>query len=224
MGKLRIAQTLARAGLHLEATTVRQMLRETPDSKEPVEAALAEEFDESIIVSTRVVKAKRPDHIWHLNLTVIPTTAGFWVPWLPFSRLLRWPFCWWVAVVIDQFSRRVCGFSLFRRCRRRSRSATSSIELQDGPKPSHRASSRTKAGSSSPRPSRAGTASLTSDPGYSEVGKKGSVAAIEQFIRSMKAECCRCILVPLRLEAMREELACYVTWYNTIAHTKDWMG
>jgi hypothetical protein len=40
------------------------------------------------------------------------------------------------------------------------------------------------------------------------------VAVIERFIRSMKAECCRCILVPFRLDAMREELACYVIWYN----------
>ena len=111
MRKLRIAQTLARAGLRLGATTVRQMLRETPDLKEPAEAALT---DEPIVVSTGAIKAKRPNHIWHLNLTVIPT-AGFWVPWQPFSKLLRWPLCWWVAVVIDQFSRRVCGFALFKK-------------------------------------------------------------------------------------------------------------
>ncbi len=110
MGKLRIAQTLARAGLQLGATSVEQMLREPPDSKEPAEAALS---DEPIAISTRVLRAKRPDHIWHLDLTVIPTAAGFWVPWLPFSKLQRWPFCWWVAVVIDQFSRRVSGFALF---------------------------------------------------------------------------------------------------------------
>jgi len=23
--------------------------------------------------------------------------AGFWVPWLPFAKLLRWSFAWWVA-------------------------------------------------------------------------------------------------------------------------------
>ncbi len=30
----------------------------------------------------------------------------------------------------------------------------------------------------------------------------------------MKVECTRQILVPFRLDAMREELALYVTWYN----------
>ena len=86
MGMLRIAQVLGRAGLHLDATTVRGMLQDHPESKEMAEAAL---FDESIAVSTRVLRVKRPDHTWHLDLTVIPTTAGFWVPWQPFSKLLR---------------------------------------------------------------------------------------------------------------------------------------
>ena len=30
----------------------------------------------------------------------------------------------------------------------------------------------------------------------------------------MKSECTRQILVPFGLDEMREELACYVTWYN----------
>ncbi len=37
---------------------------------------------------------------------------------------------------------------------------------------------------------------------------------IERFIRSMKVECTRQILVPFRVDAMREELACYVIRYN----------
>ncbi len=115
MGKLRMAQTLGRAGLLLGATTVRRMLRENPELREPAEAALIEEAEQPIVVSTRVLKAKRPDHIWHLDFTVVPTTAGFWVPWQPFSKILRWPLCWWVAVVIDQFSRSVCGFALFKK-------------------------------------------------------------------------------------------------------------
>ena len=53
MGKLRIAQTLGRAGLHLGATTVREMLRKRPDLKEPAEAAMTEE---AVVVSARVLK------------------------------------------------------------------------------------------------------------------------------------------------------------------------
>jgi hypothetical protein len=41
------------------------------------------------------------------------------------------------------------------------------------------------------------------------VGKRGSVATVERFIRSMKTECGRHILIPLQLEAMRRELRSY---------------
>ncbi|MEE8241338.1 MAG: integrase core domain-containing protein [Nitrospirales bacterium] len=37
---------------------------------------------------------------------------------------------------------------------------------------------------------------------------------IERFIRSMKNECTRRILVPLALEAMRRELTVYLAWFN----------
>ena len=39
---------------------------------------------------------------------------GFWSPWLPFALPQCWPFCWWVAVIIDHYSRRVMGFAAFR--------------------------------------------------------------------------------------------------------------
>ncbi len=214
MGKLRIAQTLARAGLLLGATTVRQMLREGPDLREPAEAAPTEEAGQPIVVTTRVLKAKRPDHIWHLDLTVVPTTAGFCVPWQPFSKILRWPLCWWVAVVIDQFSRRVCGFALFKK-------APSSIEVcrfldrvtkRTGTKPAHIITDQ--GGQFISETFKSWCRKRHVRPRLGAVGKQGSVAVIERFIRSMKVECTRQILVPFRLDAMREELALYVTWYN----------
>ncbi len=97
MGKVRIAQVLARAGLHLGATTVGRILKET----EPVPEAGAGVGEEFGLVETGVVTARRPDEIWHVDLTTVPTAAGFWVPWLPFTWPQAWPFCWWVAVVID---------------------------------------------------------------------------------------------------------------------------
>jgi hypothetical protein len=91
MGKVRIAQTLARAGLHLGATTVGRMLREP----EPIpEAAVASA--EMEIVETRVIQVKHPGDIWHIDLTTVPTAAGFWVPWVPFAMPQSWPFSWWV--------------------------------------------------------------------------------------------------------------------------------
>jgi transposase InsO family protein len=51
-------------------------------------------------------------------------------------------------------------------------------------------------------------------PRFGAVGKKGSIAVIERFFRSLKGECCRRILVPCTLEAMVAELDLYLRWYN----------
>jgi len=44
-------------------------------------------------------------------------------------------------------------------------------------------------------------------PRFGAVGEYGSLAVIERFMRSLKAECTRRLLVPLQLDAMREEIA-----------------
>ena len=72
--KAKISETLCRAGLHLGVTTVGQILKEKPQS-DPGDAAPC----------TRVVTAKRPNHVWHVDLTAVPTSVGFWAPWLPFA-------------------------------------------------------------------------------------------------------------------------------------------
>ena len=47
------------------------------------------------------------------------------------------------------------------------------------------------------------------------VGKHGSIAIVERFIRSMKHECTRRLVVPLRREGTPREIAFYAEWYNT---------
>ena len=103
MGKLKIAETLCRAGLHLGVTTVGRIFKEEPQS-DPGDAAQ----------TIRVVTPKRPNHVWHVDLTAVSTSMGFWAPLLPFALPQCWPFCWWVAVVIDHHSRRVMGIETFR--------------------------------------------------------------------------------------------------------------
>ena len=51
-------------------------------------------------------------------------------------------------------------------------------------------------------------------PRFGAVQQHGSISVIERFIRSMKNECTRRILVPLALEAMRRELTVYLAWFN----------
>jgi hypothetical protein len=51
-------------------------------------------------------------------------------------------------------------------------------------------------------------------PRYGAIGRYGSLAVIERFMRSLKDECLRRIQVPLRLAKAREEIRLYVLWYN----------
>ena len=51
------------------------------------------------------IVAKYPGHLWHIDLTVVPTADGLAAPWHPFALHQTWPFCWWVALVVDHFSR-----------------------------------------------------------------------------------------------------------------------
>jgi hypothetical protein len=105
LGSERIAAILAHAGLVLSATTVRRMIREPYEPTRETPSAVA--------IPRRAV-ARRPGDVWHVDLTAVPTRAGFWVPWLPFSLPQRWPFCWSVAAVVDQMSRGLVGFAVFR--------------------------------------------------------------------------------------------------------------
>jgi len=82
MGKDRIANAVARAGLHLGATTVGRMIDEHPSR--PANDGSFADGDPEVAVQ-RVVTSKYPDHIWCADLTVAPTSSGFRVPWLPHS-------------------------------------------------------------------------------------------------------------------------------------------
>jgi len=42
------------------------------------------------------------------------------------------------------------------------------------------------------------------------VGQYGSIAVVERFIRTMKDECTRCVIIPHRREDMRRELGLYL--------------
>jgi hypothetical protein len=95
MGTARIAVVLSRAGLHLGRTTVRRMLKRRPRRVAPA----------ATVRSGRRIRSPRPNHIWLVDLTTVPTLAGFWISWLPWPLPQRWPFCCWLAVCVDHFSR-----------------------------------------------------------------------------------------------------------------------
>ena len=198
---------LARAGLHLGATTVGRMLKRDL-SKGDVAA------EEPASTAGKMVTAKRPNHIWHVDLTTVPTSAGFWVSWRPFAKFQRWPFGWWEAMVVDHASRLVVGFAVFKGQPTSAQVASflsRAIKKIDATPKYIIADKGTQF-----------FCALFTDwcqtegirPRYGAVGKHGSIAIIERFIRSMKSECTRKIIVPFRLNAMRHEIACYATWFD----------
>ena len=66
MGRVRIARVLARAGLHLGPTTVRRMLS-APRRSSPYPTRE---------VAPRIITARKPNRLWHVDLTTVPIAAG----------------------------------------------------------------------------------------------------------------------------------------------------
>jgi putative transposase len=208
MGKRRIAESLARAGIRLAATTVGRMLKDKPVPPSPGKEDVVQEE------TGRIVTARHPNHVWHVDLTVVPTRAGFWVPWFPFTTLQAWPFCYWVAVIMDHFTRKAMGFAVFKK-------QPTSLDV------------RTFLGRAMSK-SHARPRHLISDRGvqfdcaafrkwakrkkikvrYGAIGKYGSIAMIERLILSMKTEFTNRMLVPLEMGEFRWAVAQFAEWYN----------
>ncbi len=51
-------------------------------------------------------------------------------------------------------------------------------------------------------------------PRYGAVGKHGSIAVVERFIRTMKDEATRRILIPQHRAALHRDLNAFFAWYN----------
>ena len=69
LGKVKIADKLARAGIHIGKTTVRRILKEKP--------VKAPEPSDETGKQSRIV-AKYAGHTMHADLTAVPISGGFW--------------------------------------------------------------------------------------------------------------------------------------------------
>ena len=204
-----IAQMLARAGLHLATTTVGRMLKERPRPSRP---AVNETADSN--PKERVVTAKYPGHVFHVDLTVVPTSLGFWCTWLPFALPQCWPFCWWVALVEDHFSRRVMGFAVFQ-----SQPTSEAVRrflgrtvFREGGVPKYLICDHGAQFWSH------GFKAWSRRKGirlrFGAVGKYGSLAVIERLILTVKLVLGSLPLVPLEADAFRREVRLVLDWYN----------
>ena len=204
MGKVKIAETLCRAGLHLGPTTVGRILKEKPKFPDAADAK----------VSGPVVTAKNPNHVWHVDLTAIPTSDGLWTSWFPLAMPQCWPFCWWVAIVLDHFSRRVLGVEVFSK-RPDSQSIATFLNLIIGrarAKPRHLISDQGRQFISTTF--RQWCLHHGIRQRFGAVGMHGSIAVIERFMLTLKNECTRLIQVSLGRDEMHAELMRFLTWYD----------
>jgi transposase InsO family protein len=122
-----------------------------------------------------------------LDLTVVPI-GGFWAAWLPFSLPQVWPFCWWIAVVIDHFSRRVVGVAVFRKQpdSRQVRQFLAKTIRQNKAKSNYIISD--KGSQFWCKGFRRWCRRRGIKPRFGAVGKYGSIAVIERLIRTLKDE------------------------------------
>ncbi len=211
-GKKGIAQTLARAGLQLGVSTVGRMLKECGSKGPKVEASAVDGKSVGEKGKENPVKADHPNHVWQIDLTVVPTAAGFWIPWLPFSIAQRWPFAWWVACVVDHYSRRVMGFTVFPK-EPKSVDVRAFlgrlVNLHGAPK--YLVSD--KGGQFDNADYKAWCDRRGMEPRYASTGSLRATAIIERFFLSLKDEWLRRIFVPLRREDLRREIILYLTWF-----------
>jgi transposase InsO family protein len=180
------------------------MLKEPPQRPSP----------ETARASGSTLQAKRPNHVWHIDLTVVPTSGGFWCAWLPWALPQRWPFCWWVGVVLDHSSRRVLGMATFPQQPTsiavraflgrtiRSAKATPKHLICDSGRQFRCAGFRRWA-----RGKHIGVR-------FGAIGQQGSLAVLERFFLTLKNEGTRRLLVALKRERFTKQLRHFTTWYN----------
>lgn len=204
LGKAKLAQVMARAGLHLGTTTVGRYLKQTPiDEPAPLGKPRA-----------KAIFSRGPDHTWLADLTTVPTSMGLWASWLPFALPQRWPYCWWLAVVIDHYSRRIMGCAVFEQ-------QPSSLDLrtllghvmrQAGATPRYLITDQGKQFKNEAFGKWCRRRGIRQR--FGAIGKYGSIAVIERLMRTLKQECTRRLLVPYSKPTLRRELRYFTTWYN----------
>jgi transposase InsO family protein len=207
LGKVKIAQILARAGLHLGATTVGRILKEKPIPKP--------RKDQKKDGKDLVVTSPYPNHLWQIDLTTVPIGPGYWTTWQPFSLPQRWPFGWWIGVIIDHHSRRIMGITLFQRepTSEAVRAFLGRVIYTAGAKPRHLVSDQGPQFSCKnfkPWCRRKGIR-----PRFGAIGEHGSIAVIERMILTLKQSIAWLTLVPLRRRAFLRELRYLAAWYNS---------
>jgi transposase InsO family protein len=210
LGKVKIAQVLARAGLHLGVSTVGRMRRQRPTPGWTGPGAAR--------ISGRRLTSSYPNHLWHADLTTVPTSAGFWSSWLPFALPQCWPFCWWLAVVLDHYSRRVLGFRLFlgQPSSNQITQFLGQVVAHIGTAPRHLVTDRGKQFCNHRLHQWCRRQAIHQR--FGAVGQRGSIAVVERFIRTLKESTRALTMVSLRRRSFQIDVHRAISWYDDVSH------
>ena len=138
-----------------------------------------------------------------------------WCSWLPSALPQLWPFCWWAAVVIDHFSRRVMGtavyFQLPNAIAVRAFLGTTIRTARVTPKYliSDKGSQFWPCAGYKAWCKRRGI-----KPRFGAIGKHGSIAVVERLIKTLKYEGLFWPLISFCQGDMRALIRSTSGWYN----------
>lgn len=209
VGKKQLAAMLARAGLHIATTTIGRIRKEQPHPEPSPKPSDPEQTSKP-----KTIRSKYPNHVWHMDLTLLPTLGGFWVPWMPQALLQLFPFCWWVALVIDNHSRRVMGFQLFRSqpTAVAIRAFLGSVVNSVGATPKYIVSDQ--GGQFANEVYKGWCKRRGIIPRFGALGEHGSIAVVERLFKTLKYSLLPGVLISLRRIAMHQTLDSVFEWYN----------
>ncbi len=207
LGRFKIADILCRAGLHLSASTIKRCIDEPP-----VQSTALPDPDEP---KSPKIEAWYSNHVWSVDLTVVPSGDGLWTPWSPNALTQIHPYSWHVMVVVDHYSRRIMGFEVFEQQPTASQvtSAMERICTGNGVKPKYLVSDQGVQFVS--KEFKAWCKSNDIKQRFGAIGRHGSIAVTERAILTFKDGCTRRILVPISRNEMIEETRLFFDWYNS---------
>jgi hypothetical protein len=162
------------------------------------------------------VIAQHPHHAWHCDLTTVPTSMGLWMPSLPFGLAQRWPFCWWLVVLADQFSARILRLAIFRNLPTTEEVQAVVARAIDEAGVVPRYLITDKGPQFRDRALRGWCKRRGIRHRFGALGQFGSIPFIERLILTVKRECTTRFLFPFSYAAARKELALFTVWYNRI--------
>jgi len=203
-------------GLHLAVSTIGRIRDEPPIDPVNVDEPTLPPNDEPTIpgVETKKIIANYPNHVWNIDLTLVPTMFGLQSGFVDDVKKQQYPYCYHVLNVLDQFSRRLMGSVMFLKepTSMEITNALGGIIRREGASPKHIICDRGSQFTSGDFKKWCKDEEIK--PRYGVLGSKASISITERFHLTMKNEFTRKLDVTLVEANFQRDLDDFRTWYN----------